>query len=68
MPIKYSLNHFVKLAFYFEDPEGHVIEIYWATGIPSIPDVHVESIEVPEERLRREVERLTKHYAAQPSH
>jgi hypothetical protein len=56
--IKYSLNHVVELSFYFEDPEGHVIEIYWGTGLPPVSDVHAEPIdlEVPEERLRREVE------------
>jgi catechol-2,3-dioxygenase len=64
VPIRYCLNHIVELAFYFEDPEGHVIEIYWATGLPPVPDVHAEPIdlEVPEERLRREVERLAAHY------
>jgi len=68
--IMYCLNHVVELSFYFEDPEGHVIEIYWATGIPSVPDVHAEPIdlEVPEERLRQEVARLAARHGTQPSH
>jgi len=28
VPIKYSLNHATEFSFYFEDPEGHLIEIY----------------------------------------
>ena len=70
LPIKYSLNHVVELAFYFEDPEGHMIEIYWATGVSPVADVHTEPIDldVPEEQLRREAERLAARYGARPSH
>ncbi len=32
LPIKFAFNHGVSLAFYFEDPDGHLIEIYWPTG------------------------------------
>ena len=46
MRIKYSLNHVVELSFYFEDPEGHVIEIYWGTGLPPVSDVHAEPIDL----------------------
>jgi hypothetical protein len=64
------LGHAVELAFYFEDPEGHVVEIYWATGLLHVPDFYAEPIdlEVPEEQLRREVDRLAAHFAIQPSH
>ena len=34
VPIKYSLNHANEFSFYFDDPEGHLIEIYWATNLP----------------------------------
>ena len=37
LPIKMVLNHGVSLSFYFVDPEGHMIEIYWWTGIACIP-------------------------------
>jgi catechol-2,3-dioxygenase len=37
LPIKLVLNHGVSLSFYFADPEGHMIEIYWPTGIACIP-------------------------------
>ena len=32
VPIKMALNHGVSLSFYFDDPEGHLIEVYWPTG------------------------------------
>ena len=32
LPIKFAFNHGVSFAFYFEDPDGHLIEIYWPTG------------------------------------
>ena len=33
MPIKAAVNHGVSLAFYFDDPEGNMIEIYWPTRL-----------------------------------
>ena len=30
--IRYLLNHGVSLALYFPDPEGNLLEVYWATG------------------------------------
>ena len=32
LPIKFAFNHGVSFAFYVEDPDGHLIEIYWPTG------------------------------------
>jgi catechol-2,3-dioxygenase len=32
LPIKFAFNHGVSFAFYFEDPDGNMIEIYWPTG------------------------------------
>jgi len=32
IPIKFAFNHGVSFAFYFEDPDGHLIEVYWPTG------------------------------------
>jgi catechol-2,3-dioxygenase len=56
VPVKLALNHGVSLSFYFEDPEGHVIEVYWPTGVATIPR-HGEPIDLTrsEEALRREV-------------
>lgn len=33
IPIKRSVNHGCSLAFYFDDPEGNTIEVYWATNV-----------------------------------
>ena len=33
VPVKMAFNHGVSLAFYFDDPEGHLIEVYWPTGV-----------------------------------
>jgi catechol-2,3-dioxygenase len=33
VPVKMAFNHGVSIAFYFEDPEGHLIEVYWPTGV-----------------------------------
>ena len=32
IPIKYVFNRGVSFAFYFDDPDGHTIEVYWPTG------------------------------------
>lgn len=65
--ITHALNHGVSLSFYFDDPEGNNIEIYWSTS----PDPRVRErmvmarrfaqpidLDLPEEELQREVERM----------
>src|SRR5215468_1255207 len=32
IPIKFLSNHGVSFAFYFDDPDGNMIEVYWPTG------------------------------------
>jgi catechol-2,3-dioxygenase len=32
IPIKFVFNHGVSFAFYFEDPDGNMIEVYWPTS------------------------------------
>jgi catechol-2,3-dioxygenase len=32
IPIKFVFNHHVSFAFYFDDPNGNMIEVYWPTG------------------------------------
>ena len=56
VPVKMALNHGVSLFFYFDDPEGHLIEVYWSTGIECLPR-HGDPIDLtlPEEALRRDV-------------
>jgi catechol-2,3-dioxygenase len=54
VPIKMAFNHGASLAFYFEDPEGHLIEVYWATGVRWC-QVQLDPIDLTlsEEALRR---------------
>ena len=56
VPVKMALNHGVSLSFYFDDPEGHLTEVYWSTGIDCLPR-HGDPIDLtlPEEALRRSV-------------
>ena len=52
--VKMAFNHGVSIAFYFEDPEGHLIEVYWPTGA-RWPQPYGEPIDLTlsEEALRR---------------
>ena len=55
--IKLSLNHGVSLALYFDDPEGNMIEVYWATGLDyGQPYGHPIDLTLPEDALLRDVE------------
>ena len=59
VPVKLALNHGVSLSFYFDDPEGHLIEVYWPTGAACRP-LHGDAIDLTrsEEALRRDVAEL----------
>jgi catechol-2,3-dioxygenase len=63
VPVKFALNHGTELSFYFDDPEGHMIEIYWATNLP-IREALADPIDLdrPEEELLREVERVARQF------
>jgi catechol-2,3-dioxygenase len=65
VPVKMALNHGVSLSFYFDDPEGHLIEIYWPTGLVCRPR-HGDPIDLtlPEEALRRDLAELAAHAGA----
>jgi catechol-2,3-dioxygenase len=56
VPVKMALNHGGSLAFYFDDPEGHLVEVYWPTGIACRPP-YGDPIDLTqsEEALRRDV-------------
>ena len=32
IPIKFMFNHGASFAFYFDDPDGNMIEVYWPTS------------------------------------
>jgi catechol 2,3-dioxygenase-like lactoylglutathione lyase family enzyme len=47
VPIRFAFNHGVSFAFFFEDPDGNMIEIYWPTGaLESYPQPHVEPLDL----------------------
>jgi len=33
IPIRFQFHHGISIAFYFPDPEGNLIEVYWRTGL-----------------------------------
>lgn len=55
-PIRWALNHGVSLAFYFDDPAGNLIKLYWPTG-ESYPQPHGHPIDLSqsEAALRQDV-------------
>jgi catechol-2,3-dioxygenase len=60
-----SLNHGCSLAFYFEDPEGNQVEVYWATDVHNHqPYSDPIDLSESEEALLRDVERVRRETAA----
>jgi catechol-2,3-dioxygenase len=59
LPIRWVLNHGVSLAFYFSDPAGNLIKIYWPTGV-AYPQPHGHPIDLnqSEAALRQDVANL----------
>jgi catechol-2,3-dioxygenase len=53
IPVKFVFNHGVSFAFYFEDPDGNMIEVYWPTGDMSWRQPFVEPLDLsqPDEVL-----------------
>ena len=48
VPIKFMFNHGTSFAFYFDDPDGNMIEVYWPTGaaLDSYRQPHVEPLDL----------------------
>jgi hypothetical protein len=56
IPIKMTLNHGCSLAFYIDDPEGNMIEVYWPTGLHNRqPYGDPFDLDAPEAELIQEV-------------
>jgi catechol-2,3-dioxygenase len=53
IPIKFAFTHRVSFAFYFDDPDGNMIEVYWPTGDLSRRQPHAEPLDLsqPDEVL-----------------
>ena len=59
--IKAALNHGVSLAFYFDDPDGNMVEIYWPTGLEfGQPYGHPIDLTQREEALLQDVANLAR--------
>jgi catechol-2,3-dioxygenase len=56
IPIKFEFLHGVSFAFYFEDPEGNMIEVFWPTGL-EYPQPFAQKIDLTktEEELMKEL-------------
>ena len=57
IPIKFTANHHASFAFYFDDPDGNMIEVYWPTGDLSRRQPQMESLDLsqPDEVLLQQV-------------
>jgi len=59
IPIKFQFNHGNAFAFYFTDPEGNLIEVYWRTGLEyPQPFVQATDLTKTEEELLEELKVL----------
>jgi len=60
LPIKFAFNHGVSFAFYFDDPDGNTIEVYWPTGaLESYRQPYAEPLDLnlTDEELLKQVAR-----------
>jgi len=57
IPIKSVFNHRVSFAFYFDDPDGNMIEVYWPTGDLSWRQPQAEPLDLsqPDEVLLEKI-------------
>jgi catechol 2,3-dioxygenase-like lactoylglutathione lyase family enzyme len=57
IPIKFVLNHGVAFSFYFDDPDGNMIEVYWPTGDLSWRQPYAEPLNLsqPDEALLEKI-------------
>jgi catechol-2,3-dioxygenase len=58
IPIKFAANHGVSFAFYFDDPDGNMIEVYWPTGELSLslqPQMESLDLSEPDEALLKKI-------------
>ncbi len=62
IPIKFVFNHHESFAFYFDDPDGNMIEVYWPTGDLSWRQPYVEPLD-----LSKSDEELLEQLAHRPA-
>ena len=70
----FALNHRCSLSLYFHDPEGNVLEVFWATGIktdePFTEPLDLDDLDRPESELLKllRVEADAPIAASDPTH
>jgi catechol-2,3-dioxygenase len=56
VPISFAMNHGCSLSLYFHDPEGNMLEVFWATGVktnePIAEPMQADALERTEQELR----------------
>jgi catechol-2,3-dioxygenase len=69
IPIKFAFNHGVSFAFYFDDPDGNMIEVYWPTGDLSRRQPHAEPLDLsqPDEVLLEPCDPSSRRFAKRNS-
>ncbi len=45
IPVAFALNHGFSLSFYFADPAGHLLEVYWPTGVQTA-QIYAEPVDL----------------------
>jgi hypothetical protein len=57
IPIKFAFNHGASFAFYFDDPDGNLIEVYWPTGDRRLkqPQAFPLDLSLPDDVLLQEL-------------
>jgi catechol-2,3-dioxygenase len=57
IPIKFAFNHHESFAFYFDDPDGNMIEVYWPTGDLNRRQPYLEPLDLsqPDEVLLEKI-------------
>jgi quercetin dioxygenase-like cupin family protein len=57
IPIKFLANHHASFAFYFDDPDGNMIEVYWPTADLSWRQPRMEPLDLsqPDETLLEKI-------------
>jgi catechol-2,3-dioxygenase len=57
IPINFTFNHGASFAFYFEDPDGNLIEVYWPTGDMRLkqPQIFPLDLSLPDEVLLQQL-------------
>jgi catechol-2,3-dioxygenase len=64
VPIRMTFNHGASFAFYFLDPEGHNIEIYWPTyaNVPLDYQPQPINLDLSKEEVQQVADRMAEQY------